>query len=115
MQIRGFEVTEQSSIADKNIQELQEILASDAFSILAITRKGKTIPTGEETLSAGDKIMVLVSSSTLNMFLPLLTARVSPTRKVVIFGMSLASVELAKDIEAKYPQVVLVEPSAEMR
>jgi trk system potassium uptake protein TrkA len=114
MQIRGFEVTEQSSIAGKDIQQLRDILASDAFSILAITRKGKTvIPSGEETISPGDRIVVLVSSTTLNMFLPLLTPRLSPTKKVVIFGASLASIELAKSIEIKYPQVVIIEPNSD--
>lgn len=112
MQIRGFEVTPQSSIAGQNIQQLRDILASDAFSILAITRKGRTFLTeGEETISPGDRIIVLVSTTTLNMFLPLLTPRLSPTKKVVLFGASLASIELAKSIEIKYPQVVIIEPN----
>lgn len=111
MQIRGFEITQQSSILGKNIHELHDILASDAFSILAITRKGKTsLPKREETLQAGDRIVVLLSSSNLNMFLPLLTPRLNPTKKVAIFGASRASIELAKSIESRYQQVILIEP-----
>ena len=111
MQIRGFELTESSSLAGQSIRQMREVLASDAFSILAITRKGKTtIPRDEEVLSPGDRIVVMLSSSTLNMFLPLLTPRLTPTNKVVIFGASRASIELAKSIENKYQQVILIEP-----
>lgn len=115
MQIRGFEITEQSSILGKSIEELHDILASDAFSILAITRKGKTsLPQNTETLQSRDRIVVLLSSSNLNMFLPLLTPRLTPTKKVVIFGASRASIELAKAIEGRYQQVILIEPDPEL-
>jgi trk system potassium uptake protein TrkA len=114
MQIRGFEITDQSSIAGQEIQSLHDILASDAFSILAITRKGKTtLPKSDEALQPGDRIVVLLSSSNLNMFLPLLTPRLNPTKKVAIFGASRASIELARAIEDKYQQVILIEPDYE--
>jgi trk system potassium uptake protein TrkA len=115
MQIRGFEITEHSSILGKSIEELHDILASDAFSILAITRKGKTsLPKNTETLQSRDRIVVLLSSSNLNMFLPLLTPRLTPTKKVAIFGASRASIELAKAIEGRYQQVILIEPDADL-
>ena len=115
MQIRGFEITEQSSILGKSIEELHDILASDAFSILAITRKGKTsLAQSSDALQSGDRIVVLLSSSNLNMFLPLLTPRLTPTKKVAIFGASRASIELAKAIEGRYQQVILIEPDHDM-
>jgi trk system potassium uptake protein TrkA len=114
MQIRGFEITDQSSIAGQEIQSLHDILASDAFSILAITRKGKTtLPKSDEALQPGDRIVVLLSSSNLNMFLPLLTPRLNPTKKVAIFGASRASIELARAIQDKYQHEILIEPDSE--
>jgi trk system potassium uptake protein len=111
IQIRGFELTESSRICGQSILELRDILASEAFAILAVTRDSKTfIPKSEETLKPGDRILALLSSQTLQMILPMLTTRIHQTNKVVIFGSSRASIDLALLLEGKYQQVVLIEP-----
>lgn len=110
MQIRGFEVHPDSKLLGQSIRELKDILAFDAFAILAITRKGRTmIPKDEDQLSPGDRILALVSSPTLNMFLPLLTPKLKETKKVVIFGASTATISLARVLEKNYSQVIVLE------
>lgn len=110
IQIRGFNITEESKLLGQTIRELHEKLASDAFSILAISRNGKTsIPDDDEQLTPGDCILVLLASSSLNMFLPLLMPRMKATRKIVLFGSSFISLELAKRLEKKYERVILLE------
>lgn len=114
MQIRGFEITSDSGLIDQSISQLRDVLASDAFSILAITRREKTfVPADDEILVKGDRIVVLVSSQTLNMFLPMLVPRVNPTRKVVMFGSTTAAIALAQALEDQIQQVVVIEPRGE--
>jgi len=110
MQIRGFEIHPDSKLSGQSIKELRDILAYDSFSILAITRKRRTmIPRDDDQLKVGDRILAMFSSATLNMFLPLLAPKWKETRKVVIFGASTASISLAKVLEKKYSQVILLE------
>lgn len=110
MQIRGFEIHPDSRLLGQKIRELRDILAYDAFAILAITRKGRTqIPKDEDELVIGDRILALFSSPTLNMFLPMLTPRLKETRKVVIFGASTATISLARVLEKTYSQVIILE------
>lgn len=114
MQIRGFDITEECGLLNLTIRELQERLVSDAFSILAITKNGKTvIPKDSAKLFPGDRIIVLMASNTLNMFLPLLMPRMTQTKKIVLFGASDISIELAKHLEKQYDQVILLENNIE--
>jgi trk system potassium uptake protein TrkA len=111
MQIRGFEITEDSKLLGQTISSLHEMLSADAFCILAISRNNRTrIPNPETKLSPGDRIIVLVSSHTLNMFLPMLMPKQQmATNKIILFGASITSIELAKRLEKTYRQVVLLE------
>lgn len=114
MQIRGFDISSECSLLDQTIDELHEKLASDAFSILALSRDGNTkIPQGGDQLKPGDRIIVLLASTSLNMFLPLLMPRLAETKKIVLFGASEMSIELAKRLEKNYEQVILLEQDSE--
>lgn len=111
IQVRGFELTESSRICGQSVQELRDILASEAFAILAVTRGSKTfIPKSEDMLKPGDRVLFLLSSQTLQMILPMLTTRIQQTHKIVIFGSSRASIDLALTLEDTYQQVILIEP-----
>jgi trk system potassium uptake protein len=115
MQIRGFEINEESKLLGQTIQSLHEMLSADAFSILAISKNGRTrIPNKDTELSPGDRIIVLISSHTLNMFLPMLMPKQQiDTNKIILFGASKTSIELAKRLEKTYRQVVLLEKDSE--
>lgn len=113
-QIRGFELPEGSSLVGRTVREIRSELAADAFTIIAVTKEGKTIiPEKDTLLQAGDNILVLLPTESLPMFLPLLKRRVGEVKKVVLFGASQAAIELAKTIENKYEQVILLEQNKE--
>ncbi len=112
IQIRGFKLSSESTLVGRKAREIQETLAEDAFSLLAITQDGKTfVPDGETSLKEGDQILVLLATHALPMFLPMINRRSEEVRKVVIFGASAISVELAQRLERKYDQVILIEPN----
>lgn len=111
MQIRGFEINEDSNLLGQTIKSLREILSADAFSILAISNNNRIrLPNDDTELKPGDRIIVLISSHTLNMFLPMLMPKqLAPTSKIILFGSSSISIELAKRLERNYQQVMLLE------
>ncbi|MBF0245907.1 MAG: Trk system potassium transporter TrkA, partial [Planctomycetes bacterium] len=114
IQVRGFDLEEGSRLVDKTIREVRKELAEDAFSIMAVTVDGHTfLPTGDHVLAIDQRILVLLSTSSLAMFLPLLHRKQVETRKVVLFGASDTSMALAQRLEEKYEQVILLELSKE--
>jgi trk system potassium uptake protein len=115
MQIRGFEINEDSNLLGQTIQSLHEMLSADAFSILAISNGNKIrLPSKETKLAPGDRIIVLISSHTLNMFMPMLMPKHQmANNKIILFGASITSIELAKRLEKTYRQVILLEMDAE--
>lgn len=113
VQIRGFSLPPESRLVGQTVHDLQLQLVDDAFTILALTREGKTvIPDGKTLLQSGDRILVLLATHSLPMFLPLINRRVDEIRKIVLFGASQTCIELARRLEDRYEQILILEPDA---
>lgn len=112
--LRGFNVPDDAPIAGKKLSELKEVESIDSFLIVAVQRNEEMIiPTGETTLLPQDNIFVIVAKGALPYFLPMVNRRADEVEKVIIYGVTHASLELAKKLEYRKIDVTLIEPSKE--
>src|SRR5574341_526731 len=112
--LRGFNVPPDAPIAGKKLSELKEVESTDSFLIVAIQRNEKmVIPTGETKLMPHDNIFVLVAKGALPFFLPMVNRRADEVEKVIIYGVSCTSLELAKKLEDHKIGVTIIEPDKE--
>ncbi len=112
--LRGFNVPDDAPIVGKKLSELKEIESTDSFLIVAVQRNEEmVIPTGETKILSHDNIFVLVAKEALPYFLPMVNRRADEVEKVVIYGVSRASLELAKKLEDQKIGVTIIEPDKE--
>jgi len=112
--LREFDIPENAPIAGKQIQELSSVSTMDSFVIVAIVRAGKLIiPQADDVIQPGDKIYTIVDKNFLPFLLPMLNKSVEEVEKVVIFGATPVSIDLAKALEKTIRDVSIIEPSRE--
>ncbi|MGQ3684654.1 MAG: Trk system potassium transporter TrkA [Candidatus Loosdrechtia sp.] len=112
--LRGFDVPADAPIVGKKLSELKEIESTDSFLIVAIERNEQmVIPTGETKLQPHDNIFVLVAKEVLPFFLPMVNRRADEVEKVVIYGVNVTSLELARKLENQKIDVTIIEPDKE--
>ncbi len=115
IQLRGFDVSENSPIAGKKLSELSGLYSLDSFLITGISRNGKMIiPKGEDSIRPGDHIYILVAKDLLPLILPMLNKRVDTIQKVVIYGANSIGIHVAKKLEEKIDSITLIEPNTEL-
>jgi trk system potassium uptake protein TrkA len=109
VQLVGIEIDSKSLIVNKNLIEIAALFKSD-FRFVSIIRQGTTIiPTGKETIYAGDHIFVIATKETL----PALVTRLKLTRekysRVFIAGGSEVGIRVARKLEQQNFKVKLLE------
>lgn len=112
--LREFDVPENAPIAGKTIQEIRSITQMDSFLIVAIVRDGElVIPKDQDILQAGDRFYTLVDKEFLPFLLPMLNRTLDHVEKIIIYGATSTSTQLAKALEEDMRDVCIIEPSRE--
>ncbi len=112
--LREFDVPEDAPIAGKTIQDIRSITQMDSFLIVAIVRDGElVIPKDQDILQAGDRFYTLVDKEFLPFLLPMLNRTLDPVEKIIIYGATSTSTQLAKALEEDMRDVCIIEPSME--
>jgi trk system potassium uptake protein TrkA len=112
--LREFDVPENAPLAGKTIGDLSGVSVMDSFLVVAIIRGGTLIiPKPENIIKAGDKIYTVVDKEFLPFLLPMLNKTVDEIDKIVIFGATQVSINLAKMLENDIKDLSLIEPALE--
>jgi trk system potassium uptake protein len=112
--LREFDVPENAPIADKTIQDIRSITQMDSFLIVAIVRDGELlIPKDQDIIQAGDRFYTLVDKEFLPFLLPMLNRTMDQVEKIIIYGATSTSTQLAKILEENMQDVCIIEPSRE--
>ncbi len=112
--LREFDVPENAPIAGKTIQDIRSITQMDSFLIVAIVRDGElVIPKDQDILQAGDRFYTLVDKEFLPFLLPMLNRTLDQVEKIIIYGATSTSTQLAKALEEDMRDVCIIEPSRE--
>jgi trk system potassium uptake protein TrkA len=112
--LRGFHIEEDAPIAGRRLADLAEASSMDSFLIIGISRKGELIiPTGADIIQPDDTIYVVISDTTLPLFIPFVTKRVSKIERVVIYGATRAGVQLTRKLIERDLKPVLIEDDPE--
>ena len=112
--LREFDVPENAPIAGKTIQEIRNITQMDSFLIVAIVRDGElVIPKDQDILQAGDRFYTLIDKEFLPFLLPMLNRTLDQVEKIIIYGATSTSTQLAKALEENMRDVCIIEPSRE--
>ena len=110
--LREFDVPENAPIANKSIQEIRSITQMDSFLIVAIVRNGElVIPKDQDVIHAGDRFYTLVDKEFLPFLLPMLNRTLDQVEKIIIYGATSTSIQLAKALEEDMRDVCIIEPS----
>ncbi|MBC8287523.1 MAG: Trk system potassium transporter TrkA [Nitrospinae bacterium] len=112
--LREFDVPENAPIAGKSIQDIRNITQMDSFLIVAIVRGGElVIPKDQDVLQAGDRFYTLIDKEFLPFFLPMLNRTMDQVEKIIIYGATSTSTQLAMILEENMRDVCIIEPSRE--
>lgn len=112
--LRGYKITEEMPITDKTLLEVTELAAPAQLLIVLIIRDGKSImPSGAERILAGDEIIAIMPSESIDSFRKLLHRHESKIKKIVISGDSLTAIHLAEALEPMADRIILVDPNVE--
>ena len=112
--LREFDVPENAPIANKSIQDIRSITQMDSFLIVAIVRDGElVIPNDQDILQAGDRFYTLIDKEFLPFLLPMLNRTMDQVEKIIIYGATSTSTQLALALEENMRDVCIIEPSRE--
>ena len=112
--LREFDVPENAPLAGKTIQDIRTITQMDSFLIVAIVRDGElVIPKDSDILQAGDRFYTLIDKEFLPFLLPMLNRTLDQVEKIIIYGATSTSTQLAKILEEDMRDVCIIEPSRE--
>ena len=112
--LREFDVPENAPIAGKTIEEIRNITQMDSFLIVAIVRDGElVIPKDQDILQAGDRFYTLIDKEFLPFLLPMLNRTMDQVEKIIIYGATSTSTQLALALEENMRDVCIIEPSRE--
>jgi trk system potassium uptake protein TrkA len=110
----GFEITADAPVAGRRLMELREASAMGAFLVVAIFRgEEPIIPRGDDQILPGDQILVLASSDTMPLVIPLVQRRVEHPQRVVISGANVMGQSLAAALESKIERVTLIDSNVD--
>ena len=112
--MRGFIIHPNMSIADKKIADIRKQTGAHLMLVVAIIREGRAIiPSGNDVVHAGDKILVLFPRSSIEACLELFSKSREDIKKVVISGDTNIAIELASAASRMVDNIVLVDPDPE--
>ena len=112
--LREFDVPENAPIAGKTIEDIRNITQMDSFLIVAIVRDGElVIPKAQDILQAGDRFYTLIDKEFLPFLLPMLNRTMDQVEKIIIYGATSTSTQLALALEENMRDVCIIEPSRE--
>ncbi|MGY8760737.1 MAG: Trk system potassium transporter TrkA [Nitrospinaceae bacterium] len=112
--LREFDVPENAPIAGKTIEDIRNITQMDSFLIVAIVRDGElVIPKDQDILQAGDRFYTLIDKEFLPFLLPMLNRTMDQVEKIIIYGATSTSTQLALALEGNMRDVCIIEPSRE--
>ena len=112
--LREFDVPENAPIAGKTIEDIRNITQMDSFLIVAIVRDGElVIPKDQDILQAGDRFYTLIDKEFLPFLLPMLNRTMDQVEKIIIYGATSTSTQLALALEENMRDVCIIEPSRE--
>ena len=112
--LREFDVPENAPIAGKTIQDIRNITQMDSFLIVAIVRDGElVIPKDQDILQASDRFYTLIDKEFLPFLLPMLNRTMDQVEKIIIYGATSTSTQLALALEENMRDVCIIEPSRE--
>lgn len=110
--LRGYDVTEKMPMAGKSLIELRQMLEPEIFIVAAIIRNGKgIIPAGDFIIEPGDKVFSLFPRTLIPKFMSLVSPSSHETKRVVLTGNNLSTLELATAIQEIVPTVILADPN----
>jgi len=110
--LREFDVPENAPIAGKTIEDIRNITQMDSFLIVAIVRDGElVIPKDQDILQAGDRFYTLIDKEFLPFLLPMLNRTMDQVEKIIIYGATSTSTQLALALEGNMRDVCIIEPS----
>jgi trk system potassium uptake protein TrkA len=112
--LREFDVPENAPISGKTIQDIRNITQMDSFLIVAIVRGGElVIPKDQDILQSGDRFYTLIDKEFLPFLLPMLNRTLDQVEKIIIYGATSTSTQLARILEENMRDVCMIEPSRE--
>jgi trk system potassium uptake protein len=112
--LREFDVPENAPIAGKTIEDIRNITQMDSFLIVAIVRDGELIiPKDKDILQSGDRFYTLIDKEFLPFLLPMLNRTMDQVEKIIIYGATSTSTQLALALEENMRDVCIIEPSRE--
>ena len=112
--LREFDVPENAPIAGKTIEDIRNITQMDSFLIVAIVRDGElVIPKDQDILQAGDRFYTLIDKEFLPFLLPMMNRTMDQVEKIIIYGATSTSTQLALALEENMRDVCIIEPSRE--
>jgi trk system potassium uptake protein TrkA len=112
--LREFDVPENAPIAGKTIEDIRNITQMDSFLIVAIVRDGElVIPNDQDILQAGDRFYTLIDKEFLPFLLPMMNRTMDQVEKIIIYGATSTSTQLALALEENMRDVCIIEPSRE--
>lgn len=114
--LRGYEITENMPIANKNLLEINKMTGPNPILFIAINRNGENMPTtGLQTILPGDKIVVLMPKESFKAFCELLNVKINKKiSKAIVSGNSILAMHIAQALEDKCKQVILVSSDIEI-
>jgi trk system potassium uptake protein len=112
--LREFDVPENAPIAGKTIENIRSITQMDSFLIVAIVRDGELVtPKDQDILQTGDRFYTLIDKEFLPFLLPMLNRTMDQVEKIIIYGATSTSTQLALALEENMRDVCIIEPSRE--
>ncbi len=112
--LREFDVPEDAPLSGKTIHDIRNITQMDSFLIVAIVRDGELIiPKDQDIIQAGDRFYTLVDKEFLPFLLPMLNRTMDQVEKIIIYGATSTSTQLASILEKNMLDVCIIEPSRE--
>lgn len=115
VQILRFSIDTDSPVSGKTLADIRAVGALNSFLILEITRGEKTfVPRGYDTIEPGDHVYALVATDTVQFLVPMMHRAVPQTERVIISGASRLGVELARRLQSKVKNVILIEKDTEL-
>jgi trk system potassium uptake protein TrkA len=113
VQMAEFEIVEESPMAGKRVSQADEI---EKLTFAAVIRDGEVlIPSGETTLRAGDKVVVIGSPEGVSEFALTATPAETPTGtdEVFVVGANEIGVQVARRLRERGSDVRLIEQDEE--
>jgi trk system potassium uptake protein TrkA len=115
IQLRSFEVPQQSPLCRMTIGELRDEDFPWPFLIIAILRQGKVmIPKGGSSVKAGDRIYVLLPLTSLAEFLMFVDPDIRKPNKVVIYGATNVGERVAMGLFGHIRDISLLEENPQI-